>query len=133
MTTVSDTTLSAQKVSRKRRSRFDNIYDMASCDEVNHPTSRKDIRLQIAASDFQDLKKYVVQDQYHIMPHTCDVMQNRNKYKYYPKIDQRHDICLFYCFVLDKKSKEQTTVTIHPNGGSYNITDYLWAYNAVQQ
>ena len=68
---------------------------MASCDEVNHSTSRKDLRLQIAASDFQDLKKYVVQDQYH-MPHTCDVMQNRKKYKYYPKINQRHDICLFY-------------------------------------
>ena len=55
------------------------------------------------------------------MPHTCDVMQNRNKYKYYPKIDWRHDICLFYCFVIDKESKEQT-VTTHPGpiAGSYN-------------
>ena len=35
---------------------------MASCDEVNHP-SKKYLHLQIAASDFQDLKKYVVQDQ----------------------------------------------------------------------
>ena len=74
-------------------------------------TPKKDLRVRIV-TDFRELNKYVVRDQYP-MPHIRDVMQNRSEYDYCTKIDLS---MMFYCFMLDEESKA-LTVTSHPDGG----------------